>query len=76
MKLYTLHGIKFYDDDKITAKPATPAEIAEAHPNCRTCGLMRKGPHITSEPYCLYRAAVDPDLDYCRHHSQLTKETT
>lgn len=53
---------------------ATPSVVVADHPKCGTCDLMRIGPHVTSEPYCLYRSAVDPALDYCRHHSELNKE--
>ena len=75
-------------------RPATPAEVAEAHPKCGTCG--HKWTHdvqyygmigyefpITVHD-CTYEnnpktlgfrpKRIDPTLDYCLHHSELTKE--
>lgn len=59
-------------------RPATDDEIKAAHPKCRTCshcGLeIAKCDHPDNAEYddsgfCTYEPWVDPDLDYCRHHT-------
>lgn len=60
-------------------RPATPAEVAEAHPKCGTCGFKlystRHGVDFCFSPASPMRAKiVDPALDYCRFHSELNTE--
>jgi hypothetical protein len=54
--------------------PATPAEVAAAHPKCGTCKWRHRSNLDGQSP--MHDENIDPALDYCRHHSELTRETT
>lgn len=61
-------------------RPATPAEVAEAHERCKTCKqygwITNDGDPTLIDHVCDWDVLTieDPALDYCRHHSTLTKE--
>ena len=74
-----------YDNSIVDYHFATPAEVAEAHPKCGTCGFwkLNSAPNRRSFYGCMNPrsqhfvasiGSIDPALDYCRHHSTLTKE--
>lgn len=67
-----------------SARPATPAEIAAAHPKCETCGWW----NAPSLPFADTGICTHPDGigsgiedlytirgEYCSHHSELTGES-
>ena len=59
-------------------KPATPADIAAAHPKCGTCAYMRFDTGIVNT-VChkvnavTWNTVVRTSTDYCPHHSEVSK---
>lgn len=67
-------------------RPATPAEVAAAHPKCGTCGFHGLNSMLKIKPYnaCMNPRSpyfvvadgiIDPALDYCRFHPDLNTPT-
>jgi len=79
MKRYIM-VIPYIDGVASSNYEATAADIAEAHPKCKTCKqygwITDDGDPELIEHVCDWDVLTieDPALDYCRHHSELTKE--
>lgn len=82
--------IEGYDEEgrhQTGCRHATPAEVAAAHPKCGTCRFYGRNSSLRVKPcnacmnprspyFVVADDIINPALDYCRHHSELNKETT
>lgn len=76
-----IHYNPYTDEVAYQVRPATPSEIAEAHPKCESCGrceIVPRGHGLCRRGVCLTGYSlidgpkVRPTTDYCPHHTELT----
>lgn len=85
MKRYIM-VVPYVDGVASSNYEATAADIAEAHPKCGTCRFYGRNSSLRVKPcnacmnprspyFVVADDIINPALDYCRHHSELNKET-